>query len=313
MAIDKPDSLFTTTLSESDLDPAYRRVRDDPSPVDREYVDEAWRFFRPLADNHFADQFPRRGHFHARAWELRLAWTLHRQGQRLTTIRPAGPDLTLLGNLRVHVEAVVPSVTEELLHNDRMARSGGAPVPEDAMILRVTGVIQEKRKQYSKFLEKGLVAGTEPFVIAVCGASMPHAVLTSRVPWILKPLFALGREYVIVELESDDEPSRGGIHHVPVRETANGAPVDAALFMDRTCAEISAVLFTPHHLLNRPEYYGRPPGNDFVTILNPFARNPLPDGVVHTGRLYGPSEPGASSGKIVIIKDFRTTERSAPA
>lgn len=299
-----PDSLFATSLPDEELDAGYIRVRDDPAPIDRQYVDEAWRFYQDMADAHFADQFPRKNHFQARAWELRLAWTLHQQGQKLSAIRPAGPDLTLGSNIRIHFEAVTPNATEELLDNDRTAHAHPARVPEDAMILKATSVIQDKRKQYAAFTQKGIVARNEPFVIAICGANIPQATLSSGVPWIMKPLFALGREYVAVEIESDREPD-WGIHHRPVRESARHSPVDAALFMDERCAEVSAILFSPHHLLNRPEYNGRTPGNDFITVLNPFARNPLPEDVIRSGIIYGPNEPGASSGQIVVLKDFR--------
>jgi hypothetical protein len=200
---------------------------------------------------------------------------------------------------RAHFEAVVPQPTEALIENDRMSRVAIAGIPEDEMVLRATAVIDAKRKRYSEYVRAGVVSPDEPYVIAVCGANIAQAVLSDDVPWIIKPLFGLGRPQLTVPLYSEEQP-KPGYEHMPIRMTKNRASVDSALFTDGRACEVSAILFTPHHIKNRPEVYDRPEGNDFVTVHNPFASNPLPTGFVPRGREYGPHEGG-----LALTKDWR--------
>ena len=300
------DSLFITTVEQDELDLAFVHIRDDPACADdRAYLEGAWAFYRPLADRHFHDQLQRQGQFQGRAWELRLAWTIHALGLVVTTRRPAGPDLTVSSARDIHFEAVAPQPTGKLLENDRRARSGFAPVPESDMILRATSAIRDKRAQYRRHVESGAVRSDEPFVIAISGANISQATITKGVHWILKPLFAVGEFYVTVEIDRDG-PGEKGYIPTPERRSSRGAPVDSALFMDNRASEVSAVLFSPHHIKNRPESVGRPPGSDFLIIHNPFAKNPLPRSLLACGREYD-----ARGDELVLLNDWRPEHAEA--
>jgi hypothetical protein len=168
------------------------------------------------------------------------------------------------------------------------------------MILRATSAIRAKRDQYRTHLDSGIVGADAPFVIAISGANIPQADITKGMPWILKPLFAVGDFFITVEIGSNSPPRESGYAVVSERTTARGSPVDSSLFMDDRASEISAILFSPHHIKNRPEFYGKPPGNDFLLIHNPFARNPLPVGFLKCGVEYGPRQ-----GSVVLLRDWR--------
>jgi hypothetical protein len=301
------DSLFRTTVPECDLDPTYVRIRDfDECAGDREYLDRAWQFFRSLADTHFHDQAQRRGHFESRMWELRLAWTFNQLGFTISTVRPTGPDLKLTtaeGDL-VHVEAVAPQPTQELLENERQSILDSAPIPEDAMILRATGVIKEKRESYRRHRGAGVIAPQDPYIVAISGANISQATMNDEIPWILKPLFGIGECYMSLDFFGRDDPTFGW-QHVPIRATRQGSPIHAGLFADENANEVSAILFSPRCIECRPESFGKPCGDDFVLVHNPYAKNPVAVGILPCGVEFGPRE-----NKLMLLNDWRIRDNS---
>lgn len=296
-----PNSLFETTVPAEDLDPAYVHIRDHHACAeDRAYLDEAWHFFRAIADPHFHDQTQRKGSFQARMWELRLAWTLRNLGYDVFAKRPAGPDMSIyVGSTTVHIEAVAPQPSEALIVNAQQALVTCATVPEEAMILRATSVMSAKVESYRRYVETGIVAPDEPYVLAISGANIPQADMSDEVPWILKPLYGIGEMYMAIDIVGDDEPEFGW-QCIPIRKTQKGAPVNSGIFMDSGTSELSAILFSPNHIKNRPEYSSRPPGDDIILAHNPFARNPLPLGLIPRGVEYGPRD-----GMIRLLSDWR--------
>lgn len=302
----RPESLFETTVPASDLDPVYVHVRDHHAcDDDRAYLEEAWRFFRDLADTHFHDQAQRIGHFQARMWELRLAWTLHKTGYEVFTKRPAGPDLSIrAGGTTIHVEAVAPQPNEALVANAKQLFTTCTGIPEEEMILRATGAVASKVETYQRYVNDGIVDKGEPYVLGISGANIFQAFISDEVPSILKPLYGIGEMYMAIDLVGDEQPEFGR-QRVPIRRTRNGSPVNSGIFADNRTCEISAVLFSPHHIENRPEHFGRLPGDDFILAHNPFARNPLPVGLIPRGLEYGPRD-----GKLQLLNDWRNMQET---
>jgi hypothetical protein len=294
-------TLFDRALDVEPLDGTYVHIRDSKYCEDhRRYLDAAWGVFREHADDEFVTEFRSPGQFQGRAWELRIAWTLRDIGLAFRGPKP-GPDFVIsVGGGPLYIEATAPRATDGLLANYEAAARFGARVPDEEIILRYTGAIEEKMRKLAGYHSKGIVRPEDPFVIALSGANIPQSSIEEwPFPRILKPLFAIGEPYLAVPIGGGAEPT-SGIHRREERKTANGGPVPCAMFLENGHRRLSAVIFSPWDIKNRPESYGKPPGNDFLVVHNPYALNPMPEGTVPRG-----CEWGARDGNLTLIADRR--------
>lgn len=294
-------SLFDRDLDVGDLDQVYKHIRDSTyCEEERTYLDKAWRACRENLDRHFVNEIRRPGNFHSRTWELRLAWTLLDVGLPFTMPKP-GPDFAVqLEGRTAFIEAVAPKATAFLLDNYRQAQNGGAPLPDDAIILRFTSAIDEKLRKYAEYRQTGIIGADAPYVIALSGGNIPQSSIeTEPFPRILCPLFAIGPMYFNVQLGGEAEVTTG-LRRLADRRTVSGGSVHCGIFLEDGRRELSAVVFAAEHIKNRPESQGRPPGSDFLIIHNPHATNPLPEGVIPRG-----CEWGGRDGHLEMIADWR--------
>jgi hypothetical protein len=297
------ESLFDRALDSEPLDQTYLHVRDSKYCAGhRAYLDAAWATFREHADPEFATEFRRPGQFQGRAWELRIAWTLRDIGLDFSGPKP-GPDFAVSVKGRtVFLEAIAPQSTQELTANYEAATKFGAVVPDRQIILRYTSAIEEKMRKLFAYRSKGIVQPHEPYVIALSGANIRQSSIEEwPFPRILKPLFGIGEAYVSVPVGGHGE-STTGIHRREQMTTANGGSVSCGLFLQNGHRDLSAVVFTPWDIKNRPESNGRPPGSDFVVVHNPHSANPIPEGMIPRG-----TEWNARDGNLELIADRRPT------
>jgi len=172
----QPGSLFETTAPSDELDPSFVHIRDsDRCAEDRNYIERLWSQYKNKADPHFHDQFQRRGNFHSRIWEMRLACILMDKFPKIRSDNE-GPDICInLDGLVVHFEAIAPATTEELERNHRQARKQSMSIPEDETILRLTTSLCEKCRKYFCYLKNGLVGQSDAYVIAISAGNLRWA------------------------------------------------------------------------------------------------------------------------------------------
>ncbi len=201
----------------------------------------------------------------------------------------------------MYVEAIAPQATDDLLANYEASVKFGSSLPDEEIVLRYTGAIEEKMRKFASYLSKGIVRPQDAYVIAISGANIPQSSIEAwPFPRILKPLFAIGEPYLTIPIGGDGE-STTGVHRREERRTANGGPVSCTIFSPNGHRNLSAVIFAPWDIKNRPESYGRPPGDDFLVIHNPNALNPMPEGTLPRG-----CEWSVRDGYLKLIVDRRT-------
>ena len=91
-------------------DPILKRILPDPRyREDIQFLESIWCFYEPYADANFSIEIKK--HFHARFWEMYLAYSLAELGFQL--VPPESnrrPDIcVLLDDKNVWIEATVPS------------------------------------------------------------------------------------------------------------------------------------------------------------------------------------------------------------
>ena len=299
-----PTPFFETTVPQPELDPIYAFIRDDPYQEEtRRYLDGLWTEYVPYADRNFLDRFQRRGQFHARTWEMRLTVVLKWLG---LPVRPrsgaAGPDIRIEGQPPVWIEAVTPSSTAELRKFYEAAKRAPVPVPSESILLRYTQALQSKWDRYNDYLREGVVAPSEGYIIAISGSALPLPSAPGQYgepPSIAHALYGIGPYRWQIEIGTG-RVLEAGWSHRPATQKATGAPVESDLFLGDKRAGVSAVLYSPNDVQNRPQVYGRVEGWDLLIFHNEFAAIPLSPGLIKRGQ-----EWGTKDGELRILHDYR--------
>ncbi len=270
----RTSSLFSAERDE-DFDPEYVAIRDSKRWVDiRNRLEAQWRRFHPHADANFLKEIRTNGHFNSRVWEMRLACAFLDAGRSLMS-SGSGPDLIVDGVL---VEAVAPQpciAIKETAHEMRKGEFVSAC--DDEMVLRFTSAISEKRRQYQRWVKKGIIDPTSPFVIAVSASNFGPGVLDPSDPIVLWPL--LGVRGRVAMFDHDGNAQSIQFAFQPTREKPSGAHVDNFLFREGGASEVSAVIFSDRNF--RTASF-----DDIVTIHNPRAAFPLAERFLPFGREF---------------------------
>jgi hypothetical protein len=273
----------------------YKHLRDSRDcEEDRHYLRGLWEKFQALglADPDFLKRFPRE--CPERIWEMRLACILDGWGFPMKpSPKPGeGPDfgIAMSNGRTLWVEATAPTPGAEESKDRVRAPCDqvifGAEL-ERTTSLRYLSAIAAKREQYRRALTMGLIQPDDGYTIAISGSQIPLADLDPphEAPRIVKALFGIGAATMAVELGTG-RVSRGWPERRVSFLKSAGAEISARLFVSADAAEISAVLFDPHHVKNRPEVRGTEMGRDFVLVHNPFAHVPFPIGALKSGREF---------------------------
>jgi hypothetical protein len=245
-------------------------------------IEKLWAQFEPYADPDFEKKIKLKGEYLGRCWEMFLACTLIERGYKLQHKNGSkGPDIKIISNPDIWVEAVsctsgtgddaVPDLSYGVAMN----------VPVDEMVLRVGNAITSKFEKYKKYLEKGIVKATEPFIIGVSKGAMMHPEMHPSP--MLRYLYGIGDQTLYFSIDpntgkrnGEEEFSFSKQKPIPKKK---GQEVPVAFFENPDHAGVSAVIYCQNHILNHP----KPFGSDFVVFKNPNASNPIPDNFLSVG------------------------------
>tara|TARA_R110002051_G_scaffold297604_1_gene364061 strand:+ start:172 stop:975 length:804 start_codon:yes stop_codon:yes gene_type:complete len=235
------------------------------------------------ADNNFMRELTEgdEGQFYSRVWEAivydRLAsnrWSL-----RATQ---AGPDFRVDTEFGlVQIEAVVPApqgIPSEWLADPEPFKV--LTHPHEAILLRWTSAISAKSTKQLLDIEKKAADSDAPFVIALnsCRLSrMREDFGISQWPYAVEAVFPIGPVAVSLNrttLESSEayQSQRFAITN------KNGAEIPTTIFTDPKNAHISAIVGASALFEPAANEGSNPATVSFVTVNNPYARNPLPKG-----------------------------------
>ncbi len=255
----------------------------------RQWIEAKWKEYQQFADKDFASEFKK--HLRQRAWELSLGITLHKrwtlQPEFKSKHKGAGPDFKTLCNVSevaqtVWIEAIAVEKGKSINKVPEMVLNGVACLPEDKMLLRLTNGLDEKYRKYVKYVENNVVGTDDPYVIAINRSELEH--LDPQLPLILKCLFRLEHQVLFVgsgRLLNDTE------RFWTIRDQImkNGSPISMGFFDDPKYSGISAVIYVVTDIINSP-LLSEEMGDNFTIILNPHAKNPLPEELLTFGKIW---------------------------
>jgi hypothetical protein len=253
-----------------------------PDDRGRPFIERAERFwaaFKPYADHGFVPAFctDDPAAFQQRYWELFLGATLLEQGLALRPNPGKGPDLSFdMAGRIVWIEAISPGPGDG---NNRIPETHlqdpSEPlvvheVPDREILLRHTAAIEEKVQKYRGYRQNGIVAETEPFIIALDCSQLGifgfHGI--SGYPATLEAVFPAGPQQVHF-VPGGPEQTTSDIQYRPAVANANQAQVATTRFLDETYSGISGVLSTSRSDAERiPEI-------PVIFVHNKLAKNPI--------------------------------------
>ncbi len=263
-------------------DKAYNNIRDSQRSMavsGKKVCERLWDIFEPHADHNFVEQFQK--DFYARFWEMDLTCALIEKGYDISCPKP-GPDICInQQGARIWIEAIAPNSGTGPDQVPEIELDIVQSTPDAQIILRLTSAIAEKHVKYIKYLADGVVAENEPYIIAINGSNINLSLGDSTPPRIVKSVFPIGNQYVTLNKETL-EIVGDGFEFKQAVSKQNGTDIPIDVFLNPKFEGISAVLYSNTDCANRPENTG----NDYITVHNPLARNPMNEGYLKFGREF---------------------------
>jgi hypothetical protein len=221
------------------------------SPPELRYYTRLWQAYQAsgLADPHFTREIMRGddGQFWSRVWEM----VLYRHIAGLTSkisSAPAGPDFrAVIGGTPVYIEAITPDPSGLPADWLKLPEPGKIRVrtyPHEAMLLRWTAALKEKRDQFDRHRKSGLVEDGVPTVVAVNSCRLspwPEVIGITQWPFAVEAVFPVGPLAIPVDVTTGEF----GQSYQSVRLSVtnrNGSQVPTDSFVNAAYAGVSAVL-----------------------------------------------------------------------
>lgn len=274
-------------------DIAYRNIRDAQDghlKLVRARCEKQWEVFEPYADDQFLREL--RSNFDARYWEMYLTVALIELGYEVHCPKP-GPDVGIIvSDLRIWFEATSPRPGAED-HPDRVppmqfARIGekaiAQTVPNEQMVLRYLNCISDKCKnQYPRWLERGVVAKKDAFLVAINPKLLGHEYGDTLPPRILQAGYRIGPPYAVIDAKTGKQVD-AGYHFRDAIKKAGGENVATGVFMHEEYTMLSGLLCSRVDAANQPNEMA----GDFQLAPNPNGRIQLPKSFRLSGTYFRP-------------------------
>jgi len=186
--------------------------------------------------------------------EALLAAHLRKAGLNPAPSPGGGPDFQVIDNGRkIWIEVICPEPTGVPADWLTVQYDKAVNFPHEQIILRWTSAIKEKAEKLigsldgtvKGYIEKGIVAPEDAYVIAVNGRQLRHGpfpALTgiSQFPFAAEAVFAIGPYQIKINRDTLEQTGTGHQHR-PLISKPKGAPVPAYTFLDERFRPISAI------------------------------------------------------------------------
>lgn len=262
-------------------DLAYLNTRNHPRGAHyRSLIEELWQEFEPIADANFRTEAM--DHFYERMWEMYLAVMLQRRGYEVQSMGGRGPDFHVSGGATsCYIEATAPGLGDGADAVPEMVDRIVAQVPEDQIILRLTGALAAKREQYNRAVAREELDQALPFIVAINGVRIRLQGVNGTLPPVVRAFLGFGPLCAEWGRESK-KIERSYFQRREAVEKASGVAIPTNGLVAEDYPMVSGVLFSWAGLTTYPGEYG----SEFIFVRNSQAVNPLPDGFFPFGQEY---------------------------
>lgn len=200
-----------------------RDAKDGDCAEGRTFTELLWPQFSPYADTNFLREA--KDNFTERFWEMYVGCTLLDCGYEIGTPGDEGPDLYAdVREERVWFEATAPSPGTGDDQVPEPVLGKATRVPDDQILLRLTGAIDAKRQHFEAAETKGITSEHDGAVICINGRNIPHSISDYWPHRIVRAVFPIGYPTVTVGPETS-EAVDSGFDLRPHLEKASGTEI----------------------------------------------------------------------------------------
>lgn len=212
-------------------------------------------------------------------WEMYLAYVLNEFGYKLNS-KNSGPDILIKDNNKnIWVEATASTKGngEDKVVDIQVMENGSAVIEATAesVMLRLSSSIYDKKKVFDDYLKSGVVSSDDIIIIAINGY-LPSSKIPIRpmIPYIISTVFPIGDiKYFMNSNRVEYEYVKNNCKKINFSNPKKGI-VEKDFFLNNDYEMISAILYSEASISDKTY----PLGKDFIVVLNPKAKNPLPKG-----------------------------------
>jgi hypothetical protein len=292
-------SLFNSSIVSDKNFLALRDNTDKQARAAREFIDESYLKVGKYLDVDFARKLQKQ--FHAHYWELWLALAAVEAGVSLVprAARGAiseGPDLLAeINGKKYWFEAVIVTKGEGPDKIKELHEGMSHLIQDEAVKLRILNALKVKCEVYEKYINSRIVSLDDAFIIAVNSFEAGlDARLEVTVPRIVKCVLPIGHE--VAHIDKTTKMVKGYSHEYCASVSKlSGSKVSTTLFQQESNNGISSVIYSNHGIWDdfplmdsvfRSQYSIPKPGEDFIFVLNPMAKNPMNPTLFDRGYCY---------------------------
>ncbi len=202
-----------------------------------------------------------------------------------------GPDFGLLHEgATIWVEAIVPApegIPAEYLATPKVGEFIVKAMPHEQMLLRWTAALKEKHEKFQRYVENGIIAASEPTVIAINGCRLCEFAINDRgisqMPFAVEATFPIGPIAVPISRDGRTDGEARRIPRYSIRN-ANGAEVPTDSFLNPRYGNVSAVIGAVKWDMLQPL--------PLTVVHNPLAAVPLPREIFAATKEYVADDHG---------------------
>lgn len=232
--------------------------------------------FQPFAPKSFWKSFdPGTNKFEGLLWEMILSLKLIGHGFELIPDSSKDgdrPDICIdICGRRVWIECYVPTLGNPNSKNYPISPKGNYGVRGvniNGLLLRLAGGLNEKKKQLSAWLEKGIVKENEPYIIAINGHILQFLDIDEKsLPRIMGVLYEVGP--LCLEFDRSSEETRAFFLNQAMLKKYNNAEVNAGFFLDEQNCKASGMIYSTDWIAS----YSSRPKPKYCYVENVNAKN----------------------------------------
>jgi hypothetical protein len=267
---------------------------------ERQWIESMWMEYQEakLADRNFASAF--KVQCYQRTWELYLGITLHKkwglQSGSKSKRESGGPDFKTIHNANgvtqtVWIEATVATKGDSSDRVPEMEFGKVGDLPEDKMLLRLTTRLDAKYKEYCSYVKQGIIGTNDPYIVAINRSALQY--LDAQIPLILKCLFRLEHQALFIKSKKSGLKATESFwttrDHIAKEKRSDPEEIPMDFFDDPGHSGISAIIYVETDIINSPAL-PEEMGDNFTIVLNPYAKNPLPEELLIFGNIWKKEE-----------------------
>ncbi|MEZ5919433.1 MAG: hypothetical protein R3D66_05890 [Alphaproteobacteria bacterium] len=216
-------------------------------------IEQIWGVYAPYAAPSFQTNFLRACNTSSRKaflWEMMLVKRFLEEGfEVLPNPDDDRPDISLLiGGRRVWVECTVPTRGHPFSHDykEKFPSDGKVrKIDMEPSVLRCANSLDQKKKQYQKWLDKGVCKHGEPYIIAINGSNLDLRIYQSRLPEILSCVYSMGNLYSQIGIQNGSILDCQSVYEIRDEILKNnGSSVSMAFFINPENCGITGLIYS---------------------------------------------------------------------